>query len=338
MLMVVTVHYNSAFLSVSLQMSEHFNLEIVSVHSITQSIIESLAIVCVNCFLVITGFYGIRFKGKKFWNLWVVLFSIYIPCEIAMEIYHGDIHLKALITDAIAFTHENYYAQCYLMLLFLSPILNTFIEKYGKRIVPYVLGFWCIEFVLDFVWRNKSLGFDSGYGLIHFVLMYMLGRTVYLYKDRILKISTVKYVWIYFLCTIVTTLLYLVGFNLQRIYGYSNPLTILAAFSLFFAFLHKSFYNKWINRIASSTFAVFILHTCAPFCVIFQKVDVYTLLHNTYGMYLLIGVIVILSTFITCIVYDQLRIWLTKNFTDRVYGCITNYCQTFYDRIFNRYG
>jgi hypothetical protein len=312
-------------------------LDTVSVHSITQSIIESLAVVCVNCFLVITGFYGIRFKGKKFWNLWVVLFFIYVPCEIAMEIYHGEILPKTLLTDVIAFTHENYYAQCYLMLLFLSPILNTFIEKYGKRIVPYVLGFWCIEFVLDFVWRNKSLGFDSGYGLIHFVLMYMLGRTVYLYKDRILKISTVKYVWIYFLCTIVTTLLYLVGFNFQRIYGYSNPLTILAAFSLFFAFLHKSFYNKWINCIASSTFAVFVLHTCAPLGIIFSKVDAYTLLHNTYGIYLLIGLTTILSVFITCIVYDQLRIRLTKNFTDRVYNYIANYCQKFYDKIFTRY-
>lgn len=168
--------------------------------------------------------------------------------------------------------------------------------------------------------------------------MYMLGRTAYLYKDRILKISTAKFVGIYFLCTIITTMLYIfIGIDYQRIYGYSNPLTILAAFSLFFTFLHKSFYNKWINRIASSTFAVFILHTCAPLCIIFQKVDVYTLLHNTYGMYLLIGVTVILSVFITCIVYDQLRIWLTKNFTDRVYDYIANYCQKFYGRTFNRY-
>lgn len=192
MLMVVTVHYNSAFLPVSLHMSEHFNLDTVSVHSITQSIIESLAVVCVNCFLVITGFYGIRFKGKKFWNLWVVLFFIYVPCEIAMEIYHGEILPKTLLTDVIAFTHENYYAQCYLMLLFLSPVLNTFIDKNGKKILPYALVFWGIEIVFDWIRHNQSLGFAQGYSLIHFILMYILGRTAFLYRNAIQNVGCIR--------------------------------------------------------------------------------------------------------------------------------------------------
>ena len=44
------------------------------------------------------------------------------------------------------------------------------------------------------------------------------------------------------------------------IYSYVNPLMILSAFSLFLFFTKLRFSNKTVNKIAASSFAIFLLH------------------------------------------------------------------------------
>lgn len=188
-LMVVIVHYNGWLAG---GMPDHFDLSGASFCTVSQAVIEGFTAVCVNCFLVITGFYGVKLKPKTFWNMWILLVSIYVPCEIVMQIHEGAFSPRPLIDDLIAFTRESYYVQDYLMLVFLSPVLNTFIDKYGKKILPYALVFWGIEIVFDWLRHNQSLGFAQGYSLIHFILMYILGRTAFLYKDVIRNVGSIR--------------------------------------------------------------------------------------------------------------------------------------------------
>ena len=316
MLFVVIVHYNGWLTG---GMADHFDQDAASVHSVTQATIQGMTAVCVNCFLVITGYYGVKFKGRTFWNMWVLLVCIYVPCEILMQGYHGEIHPMAFVDDILAFTRESYYVQCYLMLVFLSPILNSFIEKYDKKILPYVLMFWGIEFVMDWGHHNHSLGFEQGYGLIHFVLMYMLGRTAALYKDKITSMNINCFRGGYFICCLLMALSYIAGLSYDRSYCYSNPLNIVGSFCLFFLFLRRNYYNKWINKVAASTFSVYILHTCAPMILVIGKIDVYTLSHYSYGLYLLIGAGVIASVYIIGTLYDWVRIAITHRVSDHIY-------------------
>lgn len=280
-------------------------------------IIESLSVVCVNCFLIISGWYGMKLRFSSIWKLFTILFFIYVPFQIIESIYTGNFSIRAFIDNVLVFTRESYFVQCYTMLLFLSPILNSFIERYGKGILNYVLVFWGIEIIMEAVWNNKSLGFENGYSLIHFILIYLLARTAYLYKNFILKVNKEYWILGYFGCAIIICLLHIFGYS--RTWNYSNPIVIIESFCLFFPFLYKSFYNKWINWIAGSTFAVYVMHTCNPLFSILWKADNYLLNHFSYSIYLPCYLALIALTFIFCILYDKIRIKLTDRLTNTIY-------------------
>lgn len=318
-LLVLIVHFNGWFVDMPSTFTGF------SVFTISQDIIESISCICVNCFLVITGWYGLRFKWKHVWNIWSVLVWIYVPFYLVYSYFYNDFSIKLLLFKIIAIGQESYYVQCYLMLLFLSPILNSFIEKFGKRILPYTLAFWVIEIVFDWILQNMCLGFGRGYELTHFILMYLLGQTAFLYRKEIRKYYKSKYCVMSIISgTVVISIMYLV-LPSKYCFVYSNPLNIIMAFSLFFIFERKTMHSRFINWIASSTLAVYILHITPPFINILREWDFSLLQTHTYPVYLGLISITIFIVFASGILYDKIRIllllpivtktsnWLSKN-------------------------
>lgn len=120
--MVLIVHFNGWFIG-----GVPNKLTSLNIPTVSQALIESLSATCVNCFLVITGWYGLKFKWKHVITIWSILVSIYIPCYLLTVIYQGNFSIVTFLIKLFALGQESYYVQCYLMLLFLSPILNAFI-------------------------------------------------------------------------------------------------------------------------------------------------------------------------------------------------------------------
>lgn len=264
--LVLVVHFNGWFAGMSSTFAGF------STVYISQDILEALSCTCVNCFLVITGWYGMTFKWKHVWTIWSILVWIYVPSYIAQSLIAHSFSTIELIFNFIAIGKESYYIQCYLMLLFLSPILNSFIAKYGRKILPYTLAFWIIEVIFDWVLKNTCLGFGHGYMLTHFIFMYLLGQTAFLYKDEIHTLLTSKRcLFIYLIGTITIAGLYL-KLPSYISFAYTNPINIIMAFSLFLLFERHEFHSKTINWISKSTLAVYILHCTPPLYQHFTKV------------------------------------------------------------------
>lgn len=240
--LVLIVHFNGWFLGGMPEKLIDFNFP-----SISQAFIESLSAVCVNCFLVITGWYGVNFKWKHIVTIWSILVWVYVPCYLMETIYNGNFSVSTLIINIIAFGQESYYVQCYLMLIFLSPILNSFIKLYGKRILPFSITFWLIEIGFDWILKNKCLSFGHGYELTHFLLMYMLGQTAFLYKRKIQKwITCNRGLIIYIVGAIIVTIMYIIIPG-ELVFAYSNPINVVMAFALFFVFERKVFFNNFLS-------------------------------------------------------------------------------------------
>lgn len=316
--LVLIVHCNGWLVG---GMPDKFNFEDVSLFRVGQLIIQSLTACCVNCFLVITGWYGVKFKLKTIWNINWLLICVYVPFYILNYIFTQHFSIYGLLGGFAGILRESYFIQCYLMLMFLSPILNCFIEKYGRSILPYVLCFWGIEIVAEII-GNKSLGIDSGYSVIHFVLMYLLARTASLYKDELLKITRKSWIIGYFICSLTICIMYILG--IKWVWNYSNPIVMMSAFCLFMPFLYKIYFNKIINWIAGSTLAVYIMHTVRPFLTIIQKTDNYILCNYPYSLYLLSMGSIILIVFITCILCDKIRLQLFSTLSENLYNSIVN--------------
>lgn len=288
-----------------------------SLQKISQLIIQSLTIVCVNCFLIISGWYGIKFKFSSIWRLWTIVFFIYFPFQILEYISVGTFSIGNLIDNILVFTRESYFVQCYSMLLFLSPVINSFFDKYGKKGLNYIIAFWIIEIIMEAIWDNKSLGFEDGYSLIHFILIYMMARMASLYKDQILQIKRIYWIFGYFICAFIICICHLLKYS--HTWDYSNPIVVVESFCLFFPFLYKCYYNKWVNWIASSTLAVFIMHTCSPLYTMLVNIDNYLLINYKYFTYLLFCFLLIVVTFCVCVLYDKARIRLFQPLTDILY-------------------
>lgn len=307
---VLVVHWNGWFVG---GMPDEFDLQNTSAFRVGQAFIEAQTCVCVNLFLLITGYFGVRLKWQTIVRIYLLLVSIYIPFYIVSCLRLGEIFcLKALVDRLLAFSHAGYFVQCYVMLIFMSPILNAFIER-NKRshVLVWTIALMSIAGYFDF-WRNISaLGFGRGYAMMHFILTYMVGRTIFLFKKEFLSINKVSWVAGYFICTIMIALIYMF-FDMPIIYNYTCPLVIFSSICLFVPFLYKSFYSPIINWIAKGTFAIYIIQVTNP---VFYKLRVWDkslLEHFPYPIYWLVSLAFVSDFMLICILYDKIASYITK--------------------------
>lgn len=273
-------------------------------HKIIQLIIQSLTVVCVNCFLIISGWYGLKLKFASVWKMWVMLFSIYVPFYLLSCIFgSSDFSAVTFAKKMLAFPCESYFVQNYLMLLFISPVLNAFVEKHRDRLTIFALSLFTIEVVMESIFQNKCLHIDEGYSLFHFVTMYMLARAAYMHKEKIIQIKKMWWVIGYFICAAIVCLLHFTPYKYN--WGYSNPIVVIESFMLFFPFLYGIFYNKFINWVAGGAFAVYIIQVTNPVCGSLFTLDQYVLNQYPYTTYLIFMSLFSVVFFALCLVYNQ---------------------------------
>lgn len=299
---VLIVHFNGLFVD----MPERFDFTNPTPFRIGQTIIESATCICVNMFLLISGYFGIRLKLQSVLKILLLLFFIYIPSYI-WECYLNPSFLnyrELIYNNFLIISKSGYFIQCYLMLMFLSPALNAFIEKKGKEILYWVIAFFLIEVWFEYIRGIEYLGFGKGYSIMHFILMYVIARCLFLFSDDIRKIKV--YYWIigYLFFSILLIISYIL--DLPNTFKYSNPIVILSSICSFLPFTYLKFQNKIVNWIAISTFAVYIIQVTNPTHRYIVYLDNYVLQNFSYSYYLLIISCIILLFFIACILYDKL--------------------------------
>lgn len=302
MFFVVVVHCNGWLVG---GIPDSFDESNISIFRVSQALIQAITCTCVNMFLLISGWFGLKLKWKSILSIYLTLVFISIPFYLFSCCIGEVFSIKGILYRFQAISRSGYFVEGYLLLMFFSPVFNAFIEKLGKNIILWVCLFWAIEFYFEFLIHDSDLGFNEGYSFIHFVLIYMIGRTLHLYQYKLIPISSLKYLAVYICSTLIILGMYM-AFDLESIYFYSSPANIVAASCLFLLFAKRSFYNNWINWIASSTFAVYIIHTTQPVLNWLRQFDMATLENNPYHFYLSTMGGVIILIFIGSILYDKI--------------------------------
>ena len=170
MFLVLVVH--SDFFSLSAPTS----MEIANspLQSYIRIFIESISIVCVNVFIMISGWFGIRPRFKNvssfLYQCIFFLFGIYI-----LSILVGKEFLsKEGLSYCFLLQPWNWFIKAYLLLLILSPILNLFIANVEKKTAIVVLFFFFL-FQSVYGWYFYSVNwFVGGYSTISFIGLYIL--------------------------------------------------------------------------------------------------------------------------------------------------------------------
>lgn len=142
--------------------------------------LNSLAIVGVNVFILISGYYGIKRVWKPIIQLTIDCF-IYgcILILICHFIFGYDYSYKILL-KGISFTHS-WFVVCYFFLVLISPILEYGLKNNEESVIR--------KWVILLVFANVILGYCfrivnvSGYSAYNFVMLYVIGRWIRVFSS-----------------------------------------------------------------------------------------------------------------------------------------------------------
>ncbi len=312
MLLVMIVH--TGFVSLG-QPSQH---ELQSSPGITtyRFFCQSLSIICVNLFILLSGWYGIRPQKKSFLRF---LFQIAFFVLGGFFIYLSITPEKALTIESLLklflLLPDNWFIKAYILLYILAPFLNSFLDSATQsQKGKFIASFFVIQSIYGWLF-NGMRDFEDGYTTISFIGLYMLANYVRHSQSQFFKLSRKVDILIYILISCALTILSLIlcasNHSYEFLFAYNNPLVVISSLYFFLYFTKLSLQSRIINNIATSSFAIYLLH-CNPF--FFRQIYTSTVSKRFYeqpfGCWLIATIVFIIITATASICLDKIRILL----------------------------
>lgn len=262
MILVMIVHANFR----ALYSPTTDDVAIAPTSSFLRFLTESFTIICVNVFVLISGWFGIKFNWKKLTEfLFQVLFFGFI-IYIITGIVNPE-KLKSFKTVLMTGPWNYWFVKCYLFLYIISPILNSFAEKASKRDFKVVIVLYFIM-QTTYGWATDgATWFNKGYSGLSFSGLYLLSRYAKLYPTKLfchsIKFDLLMYLGFVIINTILSFVFTKYGYTSlsSRLFLYTSPFVIFASLHFLLIFTKFSITSKTINWIAASCFAIYLTHS-----------------------------------------------------------------------------
>ena len=310
MVMILGLHVN--YLAIGEPSSQ--DIATSPLQSFVRMFAEYVCIVGVNVFVLISGWFGINYKLKGLCNFLFqsLFFSLII---FTLFVIAGNIGMNRLniMSSFLLYKNAYWFVWAYLVLYIMAPILNAFIEKSNKQTLKRVLVLFFVIQTIASIFTNNGF-YKAGYDPLSFIGLYLLARYFKLYQENTGKSV---YLFIFVLCALLNTLACFIppffgignGLMISIAFMYTNPLNIIGALSLLLFFTKLDFKSKVINYVATSCFAVYLLHM--HFCVSDYYINTAKSLYNKfYGItYFATILSLFVAVFIVAIVLDRIRIF-----------------------------
>ncbi len=314
MVMVLVLHIDGGSLGLP-----HLGGDLSSLSSrqVWQLAVESLAIVGVNCFTLISGYFGIRLRLRSvaayLFQCAFYAVGIYSAAWIACP---GRFGLNGWLESWLVLTHTDlWYVPAYFGLMIISPVLNAGFASLGRRQATAVVAAFALFNIWAGWWWEGAFN-PSGYTLVQLVMMYLIGRWAALHfrwDDRRRRRDRAVSAAIYLLAS-AATMLY-ACWQPERAFAYNSPLVILASSALFMAFTRMEFQSPAVNLLARSAFAVYLTHKAPLVWVGFMKPAVRWLwCHLTLAQFTIATIAGILAVYGVCMCLD----WARRRISDLI--------------------
>ena len=311
MAMVLTVHFVGA--TFGLPLPEELSNNPTS-SMLIKTGLESISIIGVNCFILISGYFGIKasWRGISYFTGWCIFASLVV---YAIKLFYvfvlgvgenltiGDFLESLLVYSAT----DLWFVPAYLALYILSPVINGGLKSLSNKNLAW--------FIAGLVFLNVYLGWSRGgkinqfgYNEMQMIFMYVMGYFIKRNFAEFRKIAAFKYVAIYLFSTAG---IFCMAFFMpsRTVYAYNSPFVVIASVSFFLIFaVMKSFHSKPVNWVASSAFMVYLIHK-SPFVWIKLKTYLIELSCSASILdFAFSAILLFVAIFISCILIDKIRI------------------------------
>lgn len=288
--------------------------------SVIKVFFEMASVVAVNVFVLISGYFGIHpsINGFKKFIFQCLFYSIGIYVIMTLLGLY-EFSLKGIVNCLALKAGTSYwFILSYVCLYLFSPVLNSFINSAEKKDFIFLLfGFYVFQTLCDFVTGGASF-FMKGYSAPSFMGLYLLAAFVKRHIDiKILRRQI--FAKGYILITILLSIIWLFAaymdytFLETRVLNYSNPLVIIASLCLFLYFSKISFKSDVVNKIAASSFAVYLLH-CHPFIYPYYLISISNLNHQNVLIEFCLIIGAVCLWFLFAVLIDFMRIFVWNRF------------------------
>lgn len=299
------------------------------------SAIYSVCIIGVNLFVLISGFFKIRFRFRSFFNLigtalFYSLLSLFLDCLIFKHpISASDV---AAIILQISNNKMYWFVGCYLQLMLLSPFINMLLEKTNR--IQY-FGLLGVLFYLSCVsgWLfNVSINMH-GYTTFHMIMMYVIGAGIAKY-DIYKKLSLHSWMILFVAATMM--IYFMQDYMPGKAILYNNPMVIASAIAFFSIFVKMEFISQTVNSIASCVFPVYLLQEGFLGLSVYkflQSMEVGISACSVVNIYL--SLVYVVCLFLFPILVEPVRRFLMKRPVDYLAQKTENVVSCFKERIKN---
>ena len=272
---------------------------------------QSFSSICVNVFVLISGWFGIRTKYSRVVEL---LFQCYFICFVAYFVLLAiGITMPMSIGGWVNFIllGDLWFVMAYLLLYLFAPMMNMYIDRLPQRqFLYFLLVFLFIQFLHGFVIQVSW--FDKGMSPLTLMSLYMIGRYMRLYPNRFTTVNKWVDMLIYLVVSVFGALLTFVsvryGTQGYRFFSYASPTIIIASVYFFLFFLKISFKSRIVNWIAASVFAVYIFNCEGHFWSYYLSTNHFWWLNSSPQAYMRNTILFDVAVFVVAILLDKVRV------------------------------
>lgn len=238
---------------------------ILSANGIIHTLVESLCIVAVNVFVMISGWFGIKPSIKGFCNfMWQVAYCMAILLLLGKIFFNDPITFKSLCSLVGLYKGGGWFVASYIGLYIIAPVLNAYVDKTKPKDIALML---IAFFAFEFLWGNTlSVEFVvGGYSTFSFIGIYILAG--FLRKLNV-NYSLWRYWSIFLAASVVNAMIYIIAvksnsiFLRDMVFNYINPLVIIASAALLLTFSQAS--TPPIMRLYIRVLYCGLLHQALP--------------------------------------------------------------------------
>lgn len=144
--------------------------------------VNSLCNCAVTIFMLISGYYGIRFNLRKIvqFEMMVIFYSIlFIFMQYSLI---GGVGMKEMVKSVCPLlTSKYWFYTAYVIIFFVSPYIHLLVNFLNKKEFKILIGILLFFYVLSPTVIQLGVVNDSGKGEYNMFLVYLIGRYIGVY-------------------------------------------------------------------------------------------------------------------------------------------------------------
>lgn len=274
-------------------------------------ILNAFCISGVNCFILISGYFGISLSKRK---LAYLLLSLIFYMVLLWTVPHlAERDWKGAFNSLFFLSRGYWFVTDYIFLMLLSPMINIAFEKLSVRTNNVILATLLIISCYFGFLRDHEANIN-GYSLIQFITMYLLGRKIAATK---FSPGPLKSLSVYVASSLLCGLLMWIAYRIDmprlswRFSYYNNPLVIISAVSLMLFFKSLRLQSPLINRLSRSSLGIYLFQSSFLVgALTYPRINMLGMEMADWRIFpVIIGLAI--ATAAIAILFDQLRILVT---------------------------